>query len=490
LASDETSPWFVGVRRDLWKERTLLEVADQLLSEREEIALRLWRAEWRLNEIVDKAYSLGDVFNEVVEDELGPASWFLQDKPLSSSTREAVDIYGQVLGGQIRTVVSSAGVPVVVSSQLELAAHAAGATPLDLVSIRRSANAVPSSVLVETAENCLSQLMGVAFGRFEFVEEAREVGNDVVVVLDDMLRANSHHITRGNTSSILVDDPGHKSDVVAKLLEVANLGADSASFRHQLEHVGRLGDLRTWIKNDLFDIVRQKYSSGPRKAPVYWQLASASSAYSIWLYYHRLTNDTFYALLNDHVAPKVQFEERRLESLIKDSEAEPNASRRKEIAKQGSVVEELRAFRNEVASIAPLWNPNMDDGVLINFAPLWRLVPHHKAWQKELKTTWDALCEGNYDWTHLAMYLWPERVVPKCATDRSLAIAHGLEDVFWVEGDQGKWAIRPAPTRSMNELIRERSSSALKSALKAFLEAPNSTPVSRPRRKKAAGVVS
>ena len=59
-----------------------------------------------------------------------------------------------------------------------------------------------------------------------------------------------------------------------------------------------------------------------------------------------------------------------------------------------------------------------------------------------MKATWDALCEGKYDWAHLAMHLWPERVVPKCATDRSLAIAHGLEDVFWVEGDDGKWKPR------------------------------------------------
>ena len=442
------------------------------MSEREEIALILWRAERRLNEIVDNAYSLGDVFDEVVEDELGPASWSLHDKPLSCSTREAVDIYGEVLGGQIRTVVSSGGVPVVVSSQLELAAHAVGATPLDLVQIRRSANAVPSSVLVETAENCVSQLMGVAFGRFEFVEEARQVGDDVAAALDDMLRVNSHHATRGDTSSILVDDLGHRADVVAKLLQVANLGADSASFRHQLEQVGRLGDLRTWIKNRLFDIVRQKYSSGPRRAPVYWQLASASSDYSIWLYYHRLTKDTFYVLLNDYVAPKVQFEERKLVSLIKDSEAKPNASRRKEIAKQESVVEELREFRNEVARIAPLWNPNMDDGVLINFAPLWRLVPHHKAWQKELKATWDALCRGDYDWTHSAMYLWPERVVPRCATDRSLAIAHSLESVLWVDEGDGKWKPRQTLARQLDELVRERTSVAVKAALKNLLEAP------------------
>ena len=122
--------------------------------------------------------------------------------------------------------------------------------------------------------------------------------------------------------------------------------------------------------------------------------------------------------------------------------------------------------------VAPLWNPNLDDGVIINFAPLWRLVPQNKAWQKELKSTWDALCEGKYDWAHLAMHLWPERVVPKCAKDRSLAIAHGLEDVFWVEGTDGKWTARKTPTRSIEELVRERTSPAVKSALKSLLEAP------------------
>ncbi len=99
-------------------------------------------------------------------------------------------------------------------------------------------------------------------------------------------------------------------------------------------------------------------------------------------------------------------------------------------------------------------------------------MPQHKPWQKELKATWDALCEGTYDWAHLAMHLWPERVVPKCAKDRSLAIAHGLEDVFWVEGTDGKWTARKTPARSIDELVRERTSPAVKAALKSLLEAP------------------
>jgi hypothetical protein len=106
-------------------------------------------------------------------------------------------------------------------------------------------------------------------------------------------------------------------------------------------------------------------------------------------------------------------------------------------------------------------------------APLWRLVPQFKPWQNELKARWEELIAGKYDWAHVAMHLWPERVVAKCATDRSLAIAHGLEDAFWVEGAGGKWKSRTTPVKSVEELISARSSPAVKAALKSLLEAPS-----------------
>jgi len=46
------------------------------------------------------------------------------------------------------------------------------------------------------------------------------------------------------------------------------------------------------------------------------------------------------------------------------------------------------------------------------------------------KTTWTKLQKGDYDWAHLAMSYWPERVREKCKTDKSLAIAHGLESLY------------------------------------------------------------
>jgi hypothetical protein len=70
------------------------------------------------------------------------------------------------------------------------------------------------------------------------------------------------------------------------------------------------------------------------------------------------------------------------------------------------------------------------------------------------------------------MHLWPDRVVPKCATDRSLAIAHGLEEVFWEESEEEKWQPRATPTCSVNALVSERTSTAVQAALPGVLDAP------------------
>ena len=154
------------------------------------------------------------------------------------------------------------------------------------------------------------------------------------------------------------------------------------------------------------------------------------------------------------------------------------------LSAQSGLVDEIRSFQAELARVAPLWRPDLGDGVIINFAPLWRLVPQNRTWQSECKSTWDKLCKGDYNWAHLAMHLWPERVVPKCAEDRSLAIAHGLEDVFWYEDSDGKWQPRKVAGSDVEKLVKERTSAAVKDALKSLVEAP-APATGRATRKKA-----
>jgi len=286
-------------------------------------------------------------------------------------------------------------------------------------------------------------------------------------------------------AGVLVDDLGHAQDLPTALRAVfdAVFGAGADRWWNDVAALldPKSHDLRVWLAGSFFEHHLKRHSKSRRKAPIVWQLGTPSGRYSVWLYAHRLTRDSLFQLQNEVVGPKLAHEERQLTSLIQNAGSNPPASERRAIAAQETFVEELREMLDEVKRSAPLWNPNLDDGVVLTMAPLWRLVPQHKAWQKELMSKWDELAAGKYDWAHLAMHLWPERVVPKCATDRSLAIAHGFEDAFWAEEENGKWKSRTTPLRPVEDLVSERSSPAVKAALKSLLDAPTASGNGRAR---------
>lgn len=293
-----------------------------------------------------------------------------------------------------------------------------------------------------------------------------------------------------NWNGILVDDAGlgedqlHKDDIVIRVFEVFEIlfKEKAQDIEQEICDILSIQKLRTYFRKSFFKDHISRYSKSRRKAPIYWQLATPSASYSVWLYYHRFTKDTSYNVQNDYVAPKLQFEERQLANIRQQYGTSTTASQRKEIAARETFVEELTNFLEEVARVAPLWNPNLNDGVIINFAPLWRLVPQNKPWQKECKKVWDKLVNGDYDWAHLAMHLWPERVVPKCQKDRSLAIAHGLDDAFWEEDDKGKPRPKKVSNDAIDALVQERTSPTVKAALDDLLKAP--TPASRTGKKR------
>ena len=335
------------------------------------------------------------------------------------------------------------------------------------------------------AAELVSWAVGVACGRFDvrLATGARELAAEpgpfdplpvcspAMLTGDDGLplsRPPAGYPLSFPEDGIVVDDEGHPRDLVAAVRSVFWVVFGPAADAVWQEAAALLDpkghDLRTWLASGFFGHHLQRHSKSRRKAPILWQLGPASARYSTWLYAHRLTRDSLFALARDVVAPKLALEERRQTSLIQEGGPSSTAKQRAEIAAQDAVVAELRVFADEVRRVAPLWNPDLDDGIVLVEAPLWRLVPH-KPWAKELKSRWDDLVAGKYDWAHTAMHLWPERVVPKCATDRSLAIAHGLEDVFWAEGADGKWTKRARPTRLVEELVAERTSPAVKAAL-------------------------
>ena len=349
---------------------------------------------------------------------------------------------------------------------------------------------------IKEAETIISLCMGISFGRFnlDIFEPDENIELKIsayylnIPLIPKLLVDVDKYKDSPPDSTILVDDIGHIGDI-AKKVENVFVEAWKSKSQDALGEIGELlnkksSDLREWIRCNFFRIHVNKYSGHRRKAPIYWQLSTSSASYSVWLYYHRFTKDTFYQILNEFVTPKLQFEERELTSARRQYGASPTATQRKEIAARETFVAELKTFKEEVARIAPVWNPNLNDGVIINFAPLWRLVPQNRSWQKECKNVWDKLVKGDYDWAHLAMHLWPERVVPKCTTDRSLAIAHELDEILWEEDEKGKRNPKDISRETLENLIQERTSITVKAALEDLLNAPVPTGATRKKRKR------
>ena len=164
-----------------------------------------------------------------------------------------------------------------------------------------------------------------------------------------------------------------------------------------------------------------------------------------------------YSCVNDFVEPKLAECSRQRAEVQRRSGR--SAREEKELERLTDLEAELRELRDELLRVAAFWRPNLNDGVQITAAPLWRLF-RHRAWQRRLKETWEQLEAGDYDWAHLALSIWPARVVPKCVTDRSLAIAHDPEEVFWVEDPPGSWRNLRSPDDEIEGLVAAQRSPA------------------------------
>lgn len=238
---------------------------------------------------------------------------------------------------------------------------------------------------------------------------------------------------------ILVDDETSPEDIVKRTREALDIiwAGQGAAIEEEACQLLGVKSLRDFFQkpSGYFDDHLKRFSKSRRKAPLYWPLSTKSGKYTLWLYYHRLTDQTLYTCINDFVEPKIaQVAEDTLHLRSKSGRSSADDKR---LEKLVDAETELKDLRDELLRIAAFWEPNLNDGVQITAAPLFslfKLAP----WKKVLKKTWEELEAGKYDWSHLAMGIWPERVVPACHKDRSFAIAHGLEDDLWYETEVQK----------------------------------------------------
>ena len=110
--------------------------------------------------------------------------------------------------------------------------------------------------------------------------------------------------------------------------------------------------------------------------------------------------------------PKIRLEDSRLEQwraqlVAAGSDGRAPRQLEQQVERQESLVAELYDFRDKLRQAADLnLEPDLNDGVVLNIAPLRELVP----WS-EAKKYWDELLVGKYDWSSISKQLRSKGVI-------------------------------------------------------------------------------
>jgi len=165
---------------------------------------------------------------------------------------------------------------------------------------------------------------------------------------------------------ILVDDPTHPSDIVARVRKVLTLvwGSRADDIERETCQILGIQGLRDWFRDPrrFFAFHIKRYSKSRRKAPIYWPLQSEKRNYTIWLYYHRMRADILYAAGRFYTDYKIILEQNRLEDLQSGLESLSGASRRFR-EREIEVVSLLSVYRYQVIMGASFEPGGQDAGI-------------------------------------------------------------------------------------------------------------------------------
>ena len=416
----------------------------------------------------ERAFAVSDATSKLVSEEFGVHSSELSSKPLSTEQETLIKrLWGEVEDKVVDELAKVTGFSRVITKKtffaerkLELFSIAFQRHPSVIVSTRKRLELKSTHFLKEVVTTIVSHSLGCAFGRWDIRyatgEQAPPELPDPFAPLPvcppgqlqnaQGLPARPEDVPAGYPvripwDAILVDDPNHPLDIERRVREVIEIiwsgkegGPTAEAIEHEACEILGVEPLRDYFRKPagFFADHLKRYSKSRRQAPIYWPFSTASGSYTLWLYYHRLTDQTLHTVLADFLKPKIKSVEQEMTGLRGQGKVGG------QIGELQSFLDELLDLHEEIERVIKLpWKPNLNDGVLITAAPLWKLFRLGK-WQKDLKACWVELEAGDYDWAHLAYTIWPNRVREKCKKDRSLAIAHSLESICEVKTPEKK----------------------------------------------------
>jgi hypothetical protein len=277
------------------------------------------------------------------------------------------------------------------------------------------------------AQEIVMELVGMAFGRWDtaYATDEKPIPEfgDVFDALPFMPTVSIPRDERKGFEDILSNQPDSMLNIVGKVRDVMHhiWGDKADDMEYELCQLIGCRNLQIYFDNPsgFFDYHFKRYTKSRRKAPIYWPVSSEDGSVIYWIYYPQLTKNTLPSLV-----VTLRQEQEKLRSAL--NAAISGHDKAKENVARSSLQQVEGMMEKLNAIIATGYTPNHDDGVPVTAAPLNELFAH-RLWRQECEENMDKLAGGEYDWSHLAMSLYPARIAQKSKKDWCLALTHGLE---------------------------------------------------------------
>lgn len=288
--------------------------------------------------------------------------------------------------------------------------------------------------LVKENDDLWMDLVGMAFGRWN---TAYAKGEQAIPEFGDVFDALPFMpvVSQGEaacpaqldvpTDGILTNNSDSSLCLASHVREVMHyLWADRADdMEYELCQLIGCKSLQAYLASPtgFFDYHFKRYTKSRRKAPIYWLLASEDGTVDYWVYYPKLSKNTLPQLII-HLREQQEQLRTRLNAALAAHDKTQESQTRAEQEQVEGMMDELNRI------LAAGYVPNHDDGVPVTAAPLLHLAAS-RPWRVECEKNMELLEKGDYDWSHLAMSMYPARVTQKAKKDWCMALTHGLEHI-------------------------------------------------------------
>lgn len=282
------------------------------------------------------------------------------------------------------------------------------------------------------AQEIIQELVGIAFGRWDirFAQHLKEIPAfggvfDALPFMPTVSLDNipSDYLVDTPADGILSNQTDSRLNLAMKVRDVMHLiwREKADDMEYELCRLIGVKSLQAYFETPqgFFDYHFKRYTKSRRKAPIYWPLSSEDGSLTYWIYYPKLSHNTLPSLII-----KLREENEKLMSGINAAMASKEKNLENDLRAKQYQVENMMVEINRIIDSG--YEPNHDDGVPVTSCPLVNLISH-RAWKAECQSNLEELNKGNYDWSHLAMSMYPARVTKKAKKDWCMALTHGLE---------------------------------------------------------------